>query len=229
MKKIKLALMIGVGLIGLCFLWCFMLSWYYPSEFGAPNWVIRWQNEARASRFRKAAERGDAEAQRELGGCYFSGMGVPRDEKEAVKWYHKAADQGDADAHCRLAYCYYKGRGVPEDKAETVRLYRIAAEKGNIEGQWKLGVIYLNGIEVPKDETEAVKWFRKAAEQDYYHAKYLLGRCYFEGTGVPKDDNLATEWLWDIRWEDKAAEILKEIQSDNPRPPNPNWGEELRL
>ncbi|MCD7798298.1 MAG: SEL1-like repeat protein, partial [Akkermansiaceae bacterium] len=41
-------------------------------------------------RLRKA-EQGDAEAQYELGVCYFKGEGVEKDEKEAVRWYRKAA------------------------------------------------------------------------------------------------------------------------------------------
>lgn len=226
MKNSKRALMIGIGIITLpCLIY---YGWFFLS-YSPPNWMIRWENKSRAARFRSAAEKGDAEAQYELGVSYFLGVGVPRDPVEAVKWFHKAAEQGDADAQCRLAYCYYHGKGVPQDKAEGVKRLRIAAELGNIEGQWKLGACYLNGMEIPKDEEEAVKWFRKAAEQDYYYAQYLLGRCYFEGTGVPKDDDIAADWLWKIRWDDRAIDILKEIQSDNPREPNPQWGEEVHV
>ena len=47
---------------------------------------------------RKAAEKGDADAQCKLGVCYLHGEGVEKDEHEAVKWYRKAAEQGNADA-----------------------------------------------------------------------------------------------------------------------------------
>jgi TPR repeat protein len=30
--------------------------------------------------------------------CYENGIGVAKDEKEALKWYTKAAEQGDANA-----------------------------------------------------------------------------------------------------------------------------------
>ena len=36
--------------------------------------------------FRKAAEKGDAFGQRELGLCYETGKGVGKDQKEAEKW-----------------------------------------------------------------------------------------------------------------------------------------------
>ena len=48
--------------------------------------------------FTKKAEAGDAYAQFNLGLCYFGGLGVGKDEKEAVKWYTKAAQQGDESA-----------------------------------------------------------------------------------------------------------------------------------
>ena len=40
------------------------------------------------------AEKGDADAQNELGFAYANGEGVVKNEAEAVKWYRKAADQG---------------------------------------------------------------------------------------------------------------------------------------
>ena len=44
------------------------------------------------------AEAGDAEAQSYLGYAYSNREGVPKDLKEAVKWYRKAAEQGHAGA-----------------------------------------------------------------------------------------------------------------------------------
>ena len=46
----------------------------------------------------KKAEAGDAEAQCNLGSCYYEGKGVNQDYKEAVKWYRKSAEHGYADA-----------------------------------------------------------------------------------------------------------------------------------
>src|SRR6266404_6354279 len=65
---------------------------------------------ARADRVR--AERGDAQAQYELGVSYASGRGVARDYGEAARWYRKAADQGYARAQSNLGSMYYYGKGV---------------------------------------------------------------------------------------------------------------------
>ena len=54
--------------------------------------------EDKTEQWRKAAERGDAEAQYWLGRCYYFGEGVAWDRAEAVKWFRKAAEQGDASA-----------------------------------------------------------------------------------------------------------------------------------
>ena len=44
---------------------------------------------------KKAAEQGNAEAQRILGSMYHDGKGVPKDDKQATYWLKKATAQGD--------------------------------------------------------------------------------------------------------------------------------------
>ena len=52
------------------------------------------------------AEKGLAGAQSFLGDMYGDGLGVAKDEAEAVKWYRKAADQGYATAQFNLGVIY---------------------------------------------------------------------------------------------------------------------------
>ena len=47
----------------------------------------------------KKAEKGDAEAQFNLGEMFRMGIGVARNDAEAVKWYRRAAEQKHAIAH----------------------------------------------------------------------------------------------------------------------------------
>ena len=65
-------------------------------------------NEA-AGIFEPMANKGSGEAQFNLGLMYHSGMGVARDEREAVKLYHKAADNGHVLAQEYLAVGYKEG------------------------------------------------------------------------------------------------------------------------
>ncbi|HEY5297027.1 MAG TPA: tetratricopeptide repeat protein [Verrucomicrobiae bacterium] len=65
---------------------------------------------------RAKAEKGDAEAQYQLGSCYFTGdYGATKDLTEAIKWYQKAADQNYPNMQFPLASAYAQ-RGVLELK-----------------------------------------------------------------------------------------------------------------
>ena len=57
---------------------------------------------AEVAAYRKAAEQGDAQAQNNLGVCYYLGYGVQKDLTQAEFWLRKAADQGHAKARKAL-------------------------------------------------------------------------------------------------------------------------------
>lgn len=144
---------------------------------------------------RAKAERGDAEAQKNLGTIHARGQGVKQSYAEAAKWYRQAADQGHAGAQAALGELYEAGQGVPCDEAEAARWYRRAAEQGHVGGQYSLAVLYVMGKGVPKDIAEAVKWYRRAADQGNALAQYNLGMRCNEGDGVPQDFIEAYAWL----------------------------------
>ena len=112
-----------------------------------------------------AAERGEAEAQLDLGTRYARGKGVERNDAEAAKWLRKAADQGLARAQLDIGVLYATGRGVPRDDAEAARWYRKAADQGLPQAQLNLGLAYDLGLGVPVDKAEADSWWRTAAAQ----------------------------------------------------------------
>ena len=89
------------------------------------------ENSSIVEKYRRDAERGDAEAQNRLGLCYDNGTnGVQENNVEAVKWFRKAAEQGHAAAQYNLGMCYESGEGVAQAKAAAVKWYRKAAEQG---------------------------------------------------------------------------------------------------
>ncbi|HEY1375267.1 MAG TPA: caspase family protein [Gemmataceae bacterium] len=147
-----------------------------------------------AGRYRKAADRGEAWAQRELAKLYANGHGVSYDEAEAVKWYRKAADGGDLEATFRVGYALDTGRGVKQDHAEAATWYRRAADRGHNLARNDLGVLYRTGRGVARDEAEAAKWYRLAAEQGLSVACDNLGFLYQYGLGVAKDPAEAVKW-----------------------------------
>ena len=67
---------------------------------------------------RSAAEQGDPYAQFNLGAMYANGVGVLKDDAEAVRWWRLAAHQGDVDAQYALGSVY---AGAPGGAAAALR------------------------------------------------------------------------------------------------------------
>ncbi len=129
------------------------------------------------------------------GECYYYGWGgLPKDYKEAVKWYKMAANQGNARAQYNLGVCYKFGKGVEKDWKEAVKWCKMAADQGNSHAQYNLGICYQTGQGVEKDYKEAVKWYKMAANQGNARAQYNLGVCYDDGEGVDINPKLAAFW-----------------------------------
>lgn len=147
------------------------------------------------TKYRKAAEQGDATAQYNLGVMYDNGRGVAQDYKQAITWYRKAAEQGDVGAQVNLGFMYAEGQGVTRNDKQAVTWYRKAAEQGDATAQNNLGVMYAIGRGVARDYKQAVTWYRKSAEQDYATAQNNLGVMYENGRGITKDNKQALTWF----------------------------------
>ena len=90
------------------------------------------QDYGAASRwFGRAADKGDALAQFNLGQLYLEGRGVGQDFAAAAKWFRMAAEQGDSDAQYRLGQLYVNGDGVDEDAAQAYVWTTLAASQGH--------------------------------------------------------------------------------------------------
>ena len=139
-------------------------------------------------------ENGDAEAQYTVTSRYFSGIGVGKDLKEAMKWCRKAAEQNLAKAQVTMALGYYYGSVVEKDYKEAAHWCRKAADQNHPVALYQLGVLYAQGAGVSKDEKEAVNWYLKASEQNVIGAHSMLGWCYANGVGVDKDYSEAYAW-----------------------------------
>ena len=83
-----------------------------------------------AAWFRKAAEQGDATAQRNLGLMYDTGTGVQQDYQQAAAWFRKAAEQGDLTAQRDLGLMYDMGRGVPQNYSLAYSWLSVAVALG---------------------------------------------------------------------------------------------------
>lgn len=115
------------------------------------------------------------------GVCYSHGLGVAKDEPEAIKWYIQSANQGYVGAQAYLGYCYYLGIGVEKDLVEAFNWYRISALRGHSASQCNLGLCYEYGHGIERNLLEAIKWYRASAEQGDVIAQFSLGNLYEKG------------------------------------------------
>lgn len=142
----------------------------------------------------EAARKDSAEAMWHLGNFYGYGLGVRRDQAEAVRWYLKGAEAGNVSAMRDLGIMYQNGWGVSKDYAEALRWFRRSADGGYATAMNDLGLIYQNGWGVSKDQAEAVRWIRKSAGAGFTIAMRNLGLMHHNGWGVTKDDTEASAW-----------------------------------
>ena len=142
--------------------------------------------------FLPLAEQGNVDGQRNLGMLHYLGLGVPKDSKEAEKWWKLAAEQGEDFSQYQLGLMHFK---------EAEKWMKLSAEQGNADAQFTLGLMHLGELgeteDYPgetEDHKEAEKWIKLSAEQKNADAQCLLGDMYLEGMGVTEDYAEAIKW-----------------------------------
>ena len=86
-----------------------------------------------ANRYEQSAQAGDDDAQFYLGALHSAGVGRPRSDAEAFRWFSRAADQGHAHAMLIVAGLYASGRGVTKDNVKAYNWAYIVASASKVE------------------------------------------------------------------------------------------------
>jgi TPR repeat protein len=157
------------------------------------------------TRYKRAAELGNATAQAILGDVYSKGELVNVDYEQALRWYKMAADQGQRDGEFGLAVRYFLGQGVPTDQSEAFRWFRAAADQGHADAQYDLGVMYETGQGTARDPQLAAHFYQLAAEQGVVNAQYRFGVLLAKGEAIEKNRVAAYQWLMLAQDSNKAA------------------------
>lgn len=87
------------------------------------------------SLFQKAAKEGNADAQYNLGICYYEGKGTQKSLASAIEWLNKSAEQENISALMKLAELYANGIGGEKNKSQAARLRQKANELRLLEEQ----------------------------------------------------------------------------------------------
>jgi hypothetical protein len=98
-----------------------------------------------ASRYLQAAQGGDGDAQFYTGALYSAGIGQPRSDEEAFRWFSRAADKGHSHAMLILAGLYAIGRGVEKDNVKAYKWAFIVSSTSKTE-EFRNGARQLMGL-----------------------------------------------------------------------------------
>jgi TonB family protein len=113
---------------------------------------------------RKAAEQGHAKSVLKLAKRYEEGIGVLRNDKEALECYRKAANLGLAEAQNILGNLHsgrkkLSGVKLPKNNFLAIEYYSLAAKQGNPDAQSSLGENYEYGKGFKENRLKAYAWY----------------------------------------------------------------------
>lgn len=131
------------------------------------DWVL----EQRFKSQLQLADKGDKDAQYEVGRMYEKGRGVGRDPSKAVEYLDMAATQGHTTAKAELGIMYLEGKGMRPDYGKAFTLLLDAASHGIPNAQFYLAQCYEEGKGTRQSLSEALKWYKTAAGNGYYPAR----------------------------------------------------------
>lgn len=119
---------------------------------------------------------GDCEAQFKTGLAHQTGVMVPRNSAEALKWYTLAAEQGSAPAMSNIGSIYsFGGHGVKKDSEAALHWFTRAAKAGDVTACCHLGNMYYYGNRgVACDKEVAKGWYKRCADQGSVIGTYKL-------------------------------------------------------
>ena len=124
----------------------------------------------KATQLQEKALQGDAQAAFELGEMHASGVGLPQNNTEAVRWYRIAAEKGNIKAQSLIGTAYHRGIGFAIDDIQATQWLNKAAEQMDPLAQFQLGEGFESGWVGQKDNAEAYKWYLLSASQGYTKA-----------------------------------------------------------
>lgn len=124
--------------------------------------------------WREAAQRGDATSALYLGVLYDTGLGVPQDYGQAMRWYERGAEDGSPTAMLNVGIMLDAGRGTASDPESAATWYERAAAGGNGRAEYNLALMYEAGSGVAASRARAVRFYRAAARHGVSAARTRL-------------------------------------------------------
>jgi TPR repeat protein len=147
--------------------------------------------------WRPLAERGDADAQFNLGQAYRLGRGVPLNLASAKTWFERAASSGHVDAQTTLGLLLFQNGEQPQG----LKWLKQAAEQGETRALLVYGTALYNGDGVTQDRVLGYAYVSRAAAR---------------GLGPAKDTLAQLDQLMPLTERQKGAALARSIPSGTP-------------
>lgn len=122
--------------------------------------------------WRPLADKGDADAEFNLGQAYRLGRGVPINLAAAKIWFERAAKQGHVDAETTLGLLLFQNG----NQAEGLKWLKKAADRGEPRASLVYGTALVNGDSVTQDPALGYAYVSTAAAQGLEPAKETLAQ-----------------------------------------------------
>ncbi|CAA7617560.1 trypsin-like peptidase domain-containing protein [Magnetospirillum sp. SS-4] len=175
----------------------FLLVAASPAFAGLEEGLAAFQRKdwtAAARELQPLADKGISSAQAHLGHMLFYGLGMERNDAEALKLLRAAADSGDPMAQNALGNAYFLGRAVPKDPTQALVWFGRAAAQDYPQSNHALGEIHFNGLGVGKDEAKGIEYYRFAAGKGLAVSQEKLADLSWNGRAMPADKSKALEY-----------------------------------
>jgi hypothetical protein len=144
--------------------------------------------------FEKAAALSYPAAMTAIGLIYINGLGVPRDDAQALQWLQQAASLKNPRAMTLIGVMYFRGRAVAQSYEQARRWYDSGAAMGDEQAVNNIGWLIEHGLGTSADPAEARRWYERAAQAGNVGGMLNLARCYVQGIGGPRDPNGGHRW-----------------------------------
>jgi len=117
------------------------------------------------------------------------GVGIGRNDLNAVDYLRRSAELGYPPAQVALGYLYDTGSVLSQDSGQAADWYRKAAKQDDRLAEWLLGRLYYTGNGIPRDLNAAETWLQKAANQGDPFGQQLLGLILLDRNDYAKAAN----------------------------------------
>jgi TPR repeat protein len=176
---------------------------------------------------KKAAEKGNAEAQCNYGIFFQKGIVVPRNDSIALYWFLKSANQNWAKGQLHVAVCYMESPFLKPDFNKAFEWIQKCANQGEPECMWSLSGGYESGMGIKENMDSMLYWQTEVAKlqvskienDDKYiivQARVNLAEWYRVGYKKIEKNNVKS-YMWFLLYNEDKKYLLGLSSEENQK------------